>query len=49
MVPFQVGVNFDGAELTSGIDDNADTDETELRPGGIVGKWDISFSSQLSV
>jgi len=38
VVPFQVGVNFDGAEVTSGIEDNADTDETELRPGGIVGK-----------
>lgn len=37
VVPFTVGVNFDANEVVSAIDDNADTDETELRPGGIVG------------
>ena len=40
MVPFEVGVNFDANELTSAnsIDDNADTDETEFRPGGTIGE-----------
>jgi len=37
VVPFQVSVNFDGNEATDGTDGQADTDETELRPGGIVG------------
>jgi len=39
VVPFEVGVNFDANELTSAnsIDDNADTDETEFRPGGTIG------------
>lgn len=37
VVPFQVGVHFDGDELTSGIDGEANSDETELRPGGTIG------------
>ena len=32
VVPFTVGVNFDANEVVSAIDDNADTDETELAP-----------------
>ena len=41
VVPFQVGVNFGADEVTGGaasIDNNADTDETEFRPGGTIGE-----------
>ena len=41
VVPFQVGVNFGADEVAGGStakNGEANTDETEVRPGGTIGE-----------
>ena len=45
--PFRIGVHFDADELIGFTDDDATTDELEIRPGGQLGSKPIILSRTL--